>query len=202
MHGWLNRTANEFCLRAVDLQKDQSYVLSVLGQKELGRAVFPLGGLSKPEVRAYARQRGLAIADRPESQDLCFLAGEDYRTFLQRTGVDGLSPGPILTRLASCPGAQWPAGYTIGQSEAWPGIERAAVVRPRKTYPPTACCRAATVLAAAHFERSRSTGFRENRLEDSSRPVQCPLLARQVGCQVKHLTTAGQKCNWTEPFQM
>ena len=103
-------------LRGVDPQKDQSYVLSVLGQDQLARAVFPLGELTKPQVREYARRRGLAVAERAESQDLCFLGGQDYRTFLHRNGADGFSPGPVLDTTGNTIGRhEGLPGYTIGQ---------------------------------------------------------------------------------------
>ena len=103
-------------LRGVDPQKDQSYVLSVLGQDQLAHAVFPLGELTKAEVRDYARRRGLAVAERPESQDLCFLAGQDYRAFLRRNGGDGFLPGPVLDTAGNAIGRhQGLPGYTIGQ---------------------------------------------------------------------------------------
>ncbi|NIN63716.1 MAG: tRNA 2-thiouridine(34) synthase MnmA, partial [Anaerolineae bacterium] len=59
-------------LRALDRHKDQSYVLSVLGQHQLARALFPLGEYSKAQVREHARRLGLPVAERAESQDLCF----------------------------------------------------------------------------------------------------------------------------------
>ena len=81
---------------AADKHKDQSYVLSVLGQHQLKHALFPLGGFTKPEVRQIARELNLPAAQSKESQDLCFLAGEDYRIFLDRH-VPGIAvPGPIV----------------------------------------------------------------------------------------------------------
>ena len=71
-------------LRAIDLAKDQSYVLSRLGQFQLDHSLFPIGHLTKPEVRALAKQFNLPAADRSESQDLCFLGNSDYREFLRR----------------------------------------------------------------------------------------------------------------------
>jgi tRNA-specific 2-thiouridylase len=103
-------------LRAADRAKDQSYVLSVLGQVQLSHALFPLGGLTKPEVRAAARRLNLPVADRPESQDLCFVGGADYRTFLETQAGVQARPGPILDeggrRIGSHTGL---SGYTIGQ---------------------------------------------------------------------------------------
>ncbi len=83
--------------RGADRAKDQSYVLHVLGQGELGRALFPVGRYTKPQVRALAGERGLPTASRAESQDLCFLADGDYRRFLRSWAPDAACPGPIVT---------------------------------------------------------------------------------------------------------
>lgn len=82
--------------RAVDRDKDQSYMLYMLGQEELARLMFPLGGYSKSEVRAMAAARGLASAEREESQDICFVPGGDYRNLLREEQPDSLRPGPIV----------------------------------------------------------------------------------------------------------
>ncbi len=73
-------------MRATDDRKDQSYMLARVRPSELGRLDFPLGELTKPEVREIARDAGLPVADRAESQDLCFLAGTDGPRFLRRHG--------------------------------------------------------------------------------------------------------------------
>ena len=80
-----------------DEEKDQSYVLSVLDQEALSQTLFPVGDLTKQEVRAHARRLDLPVADRPDSQDLCFLAGDDYREFLKRQAPDVLRTGAIVT---------------------------------------------------------------------------------------------------------
>jgi tRNA-specific 2-thiouridylase len=101
--------------RSVDLGKDQSYVLAVLNCAQLDRSIFPLGDSTKAQVRAEAAVRGLAVADKPDSHDICFIADGDTQRFLdERLGqtpgeiVDGLT-GAVLGRHA---GAH---GYTIGQ---------------------------------------------------------------------------------------
>jgi tRNA-uridine 2-sulfurtransferase len=72
-----------WCLqRAADESKDQTYFLFGLTQEQLSRTLFPLGGLTKPEVRELARRHGLAIADKPDSQEICFVPGGDYKRFL------------------------------------------------------------------------------------------------------------------------
>jgi tRNA-specific 2-thiouridylase len=81
--------------RAADSGKDQSYMLGRLDPATLDRVWFPLGDRTKGETRAEARAAGLAAADRPESQEACFLAGDDYRAFLSRHGLPARE-GPIL----------------------------------------------------------------------------------------------------------
>lgn len=103
-------------LRARDEDKDQTYFLYGLRQDQLEHARFPLGELTKPEVRTVARSLGLATADKPESQEICFVPGGDYRDALrERAGWDP-KPGPVVdgdgTRVGSHPGA---AGFTVGQ---------------------------------------------------------------------------------------
>lgn len=103
-------------LRAVDRSKDQSYVLHVLNQEKLARALFPVGDYPKREIRQIAEKHDLPTATRKDSQDLCFLAGEDYRNFLQRNASEVLKPGAITTRDGrSIGGHRGLANYTIGQ---------------------------------------------------------------------------------------
>lgn len=68
--------------RPADLAKDQTYFLFGLTQEQLAHTLFPLGRLTKPEVRAQARQQGLALAEKPDSQEICFIPGGDYKQFL------------------------------------------------------------------------------------------------------------------------
>ena len=97
-------------LRALDSDKDQSYMLHMLQQADLARLMFPLGAYTKPEVRAMATERGLASANRPESQDICFVPGGDYRNLLREERADSLRPGPIVDL----------AGREIGRHEGLP----------------------------------------------------------------------------------
>jgi len=68
--------------RAADLSKDQTYFLFGLTQEQLSRTLFPLGEMTKPRVRELARQYGLALAEKPDSQEICFVPGGDYKNFL------------------------------------------------------------------------------------------------------------------------
>ncbi len=111
-------------MRAADPGKDQSYVLSVLSQEQLRRTLLPVGHLPKSEVRQLAHKFSLPVAERADSQDLCFLAGGDYRQFL--TGYAGLegTPGKIVNRRGEVLGMhQGLRGYTIGQRK---GLQIAA----------------------------------------------------------------------------
>lgn len=103
-------------LRAVDHLKDQSYVLHVLNQEKLQRALFPVGDHPKSEIRKMAESFGLPTASRHDSQDLCFLAGDDYRNFLRRNAAESLRPGQIVRRDGTALGEHTGlANYTIGQ---------------------------------------------------------------------------------------
>ena len=103
-------------LRAVDPSKDQTYVLHVLTQEKLERAMFPVGQYLKAEIRDLALKFNLPAATRHDSQDLCFLAGEDYREFIRRNAPQVAIPGSILTRAGKVIGKhQGLAYYTIGQ---------------------------------------------------------------------------------------
>src|SRR5438309_7300469 len=70
--------------RGLDREKDQSYVLHVLNQQQLAHACFPLGPYTKPQVRAMAAERGMTVATKAESQEICFVAQNDYRGFIDR----------------------------------------------------------------------------------------------------------------------
>ncbi len=109
--------SGEFVLRAgVDSHKDQSYVLSVLGQEQLRHALFPVGELSKPEVRQIAERFGLPTASKKDSQDLCFIGDNNYRRFLSDHAPDVMLSGPIIRRDGRVVGEHTGlVNYTIGQ---------------------------------------------------------------------------------------
>ena len=100
--------------RSVDLGKDQSYVLAVCTQEQLAHAMFPLGDTTKADVRREADRRGLAVADKPDSHDICFIADGDTRGFL--ASRLGSSEGPIVDTAGEVVGSHEGAyAYTIGQ---------------------------------------------------------------------------------------
>jgi tRNA-specific 2-thiouridylase len=101
---------------AADVGKDQSYVLCALEPESLARLRFPLGDLLKPQVRELAREAGLGVASKRDSQDLCFLAGTRQSAFLERHGGLGPRPGPILDLQGSTLGEHSGTHvYTVGQ---------------------------------------------------------------------------------------
>jgi tRNA-uridine 2-sulfurtransferase len=102
--------------RGADAQKDQSDFLWPLTQSQLAAARFPVGGLTKEEVRARARSLGLVTADKPESQEICFIPDDDYRGFLRRRIPRAFTPGPIVDGEGRVLGEHAGlAAYTVGQ---------------------------------------------------------------------------------------
>lgn len=116
--------------RSVDPAKDQSYVLAVLRPDQLARAVFPLGDSTKTEVRAEAGARGLAVADKPDSHDICFIADGDTRGFLARRL--GEAPGDIVdAETGAVVGShRGTFGFTVGQRRGL-GLDRGSDGEPR-----------------------------------------------------------------------
>ncbi len=105
-------------LRARDAEKDQTYALALVPYAALHRAVFPLGDLTKAEVRAHGERLGLAVWDKPESQDLCFVPDRDYAGFMERNlgETRGIAPGPFLDRAGRRLGThRGIIHYTVGQ---------------------------------------------------------------------------------------
>lgn len=102
--------------RGVDPEKDQSYVLSMLGQDQLDRVRFPVGEMNKAETRAAAAALGLRTADKPESMDICFVRSGNYRDFLAQVAPEGFVEGPIVDEAGVEVGRHdGVVGFTIGQ---------------------------------------------------------------------------------------
>ena len=103
-------------LKSIDLNKDQSYVLHVLNQQKLAKVLFPVGGFKKEEVRDLARHYRLPVASKHDSQDLCFVADNDYRRFLRKYSDSKSTPGMIITESGQEIGRHnGLTSYTIGQ---------------------------------------------------------------------------------------
>lgn len=102
--------------KGLDDHKDQSYVLSVLGQEQLAHALFPVGEYTKPEVREIAARFGLPSASKKDSQDLCFIGDNNYRRFLSDHAPDVMTGGSIIRRDGAVLGQHTGlVNYTIGQ---------------------------------------------------------------------------------------
>jgi tRNA-specific 2-thiouridylase len=102
--------------KGVDRRKDQSYVLYRLRPEELARLVLPLGGLTKKEVREIAVSLGLPAAERPESQEICFIGEGSYAEFIETLSPSASSPGPIVDKTGKTLGShKGICHYTIGQ---------------------------------------------------------------------------------------
>lgn len=107
-------TGRHRLLRGIDDAKDQSYVLYMLGQEQLSRLLLPIGGLTKDEVRAHAHRLGLDVAAKPDSVEICFVPGNDYRSFVEQR-VE-MTPGELRDSEAGAIGEhRGVAAYTLGQ---------------------------------------------------------------------------------------
>jgi tRNA-specific 2-thiouridylase len=109
-------TGRHLLWRGKDTRKDQSDFLWPLTQPQLAAAHFPVGDLDKADVRAYARTLGLATADKPESQEICFIPDDDYRGFLRRRDPTLFQPGTIVDTAGDVVGSHaGVAAFTVGQ---------------------------------------------------------------------------------------
>ncbi|MDP9241801.1 MAG: tRNA 2-thiouridine(34) synthase MnmA [Actinomycetota bacterium] len=118
-------------LRGADRAKDQSYVLHTLGQRELARSLFPLGGMAKHETREHAERLGLPVAGKPDSQEVCFVPGADHAAFLEEHRPDLVRTGDIVDPAGDVIGTHDGSfRYTIGQRRGLgvSSLERAYVV--------------------------------------------------------------------------
>jgi tRNA-specific 2-thiouridylase len=140
--------------RAVDTAKDQSYVLAVLGPDQLAAAMFPLGGSLKSQVRAEAAARGLAVATKPDSHDICFIPNGDTAGWLrQRLGS---SPGDVLDEAGTVIGGHdGTFGFTVGQRKGLALATPAQDGRPRYVLSISPTQRTVTVGSADRLAVSR-----------------------------------------------
>jgi len=116
----LNAATNQHELKkAIDPRKDQSYFLYSMKKETLPSVMFPLGGLTKVEVRELAHKYNLNTADKPESQDICFVPASGYKKFIEnRVGSEAMKPGPFIDENGKVIGQhKGLANYTIGQRD-------------------------------------------------------------------------------------
>jgi tRNA-specific 2-thiouridylase len=200
--------------RGKDLRKDQSDFLWPLTQSQLAAAHFPVGDLDKPEVRDHARRLGLVTADKPESQEICFVPDDDYRGFLRRRDPSLFTPGPIVGADGAALGVHaGVAAYTIGQRKGL-GITAAT---PLYVVDIDAPANRITVGASTTLERDRFVATDVNfiacdpprealrvhaRIRHSHRPAAASVQARADGTaevvfdEPQRAITPGQSVVW------
>jgi tRNA-specific 2-thiouridylase len=171
-------TGRHLLLRARDARKDQTDFLWPLTQAQLGAARFPIGELTKDEVRAQARRLGLVTADKPESQDICFVPDDDYRGFLRRRAPEVFRPGAIVDRLGNTLGAhEGIAGFTVGQKRGL-GL---ATGRPLYVVDLDPARHAVTVGEAADLDRDRLVATSVNFIACAP-----PIAPLRVAAKIRH----------------
>ena len=157
--GHYARIVDGALIRAADPAKDQSYVLAVLTSAQLSHAVFPLGDTPKDQVRAEAARRGLAVADKPDSHDVCFIADGDTKGFL--AGRLGPAPGPIVDESGAVLGEHDGAyAFTVGQRRGLRVGRPATGGRPRYVLAIEPVTRTVTVGSAEGLQVAEITGER------------------------------------------
>jgi tRNA-specific 2-thiouridylase len=166
--------------RSVDIGKDQSYVLAVLRRDQLDRAVFPLGDSTKARVREEAAARGLAVADKPDSHDICFIADGDTRGFLERHL--GSAPGDVVdgrtgAKVGTHNGAY---SYTVGQRKGLDLRVPAPDGRPRYVLSITPKTNTVTVGPKEDLAVTEVTGERTI-WHGAVTPVECDVQLRAHG---------------------
>lgn len=103
-------------LKGIDAAKDQSYFLYAMTQQQLSKVLMPIGAYAKTQVRDKARELGLPVAEKAESQDICFVPDADYEAFLRRRRPELFRAGPVLDTAGNVLGQhQGIAGFTVGQ---------------------------------------------------------------------------------------
>ena len=171
-------TGRYLLLRAKDIGKDQTDFLWPLTQAQLAAARFPVGDLTKAEVREHARRLGLVTAEKAESQEICFIPDDDYRGFLRKRDATLFRPGPIVDRQGRVLGAHGGvAGYTIGQRK---GLGLAAG-RPLYVVDLDAERNRLTIGEAADLERDRLLARAVNFI--ACEPPEAPL---RVEAKIRH----------------
>ncbi|HET7137556.1 MAG TPA: tRNA 2-thiouridine(34) synthase MnmA [Gaiellaceae bacterium] len=180
--------------RAADPAKDQSYMLARLDPRSLGRVVFPLGDQTKEETRAEAVAAGLAAARRPESQEACFLAGGDYRQFLERHGL-AATPGTLVDE----------AGRAVGEHGGFwrftPGQRRGlGVSGPEPLYAVETRPRANAVVVGPRASLARRRVSARGRLYTQVSRVEAKLRYRSPGVEaVVEQTATGFRLRLAQP---
>ncbi len=168
-------------LKGVDRSKDQSYVLYRLTQEQLTHILFPVGDYVKLDIRAMAKERGLPVFERVDSQDLCFVSDGDYRQFLARQIPDTIRPGPLLDAAGQVLGQhRGLPHYTVGQRKGL-GI---AAPHPHYVLRLDVASNAVIVGTAEELGRRQLTASQVTTI--SGRPLPSPL---DITAQIRYQAT-------------
>ena len=188
---YARRTEDGLLRLAADPAKDQTYMLAALSRAALARLRFPLGELTTPEVRALAREAGLDVAGRRDSQDLCFLAGTGRANFLARHGGMRRRPGDILDAAGAVVGRHdGHHGFTVGQRK---GLH---VRAERPLYVLATDAQANTVTVGPREQLATQTvRVRGLRLHGEPDAVRLRYRSPAVGCRLE-----GDEIHLDEPF--
>jgi tRNA-specific 2-thiouridylase len=163
--------------RAVDATRDQCYFLFSLTQSQLARASFPLGRMLKSEVRDYARERGLLVADKPDSHEICFVPGGDYAAFVERRLPEGSRDGAVVDGAGRLLGRHRGVHrFTVGQRKGL-GVSGAV---PLYVTAIDAAAGTVTVGPRAALERTTLSARGVNWIEETPRP------GHAVTAQIRH----------------
>ena len=163
--------------RAIDGTKDQCYFLFSLTQSQLARASFPLGGMLKSEVRDYARDRGLLVADKPDSHEICFVPDGDYASFVERRLPEGPRAGAVVDAEGNLLGQhQGVHRFTVGQRKGL-GVSSSVPLYVTAIDAPSSTV---TVGPRAALERTTLTASGVNWIEGAPAP------GRAVTAQIRH----------------
>ncbi|HEY8347957.1 MAG TPA: tRNA 2-thiouridine(34) synthase MnmA [Symbiobacteriaceae bacterium] len=188
--------------RSADARKDQTYVLHNLTQEALRHTLFPVGGMQKSQVRELARKLGLEVADKPDSQEICFIYDNDYGRFLKERVPEAIRPGPILNTRGEVVGQhQGLPLYTVGQRK---GL---GLTTPRPMYvvalDPE---RNALIVGEDHEVYSRgllASDLNWIALEELKEPVRCTAKIRRMApeapCTVYPTEDGGIRVIFDEP---
>jgi tRNA-specific 2-thiouridylase len=171
-------TGRHVLSRGLDASKDQSYFLFSLTQEQLSRASFPVGHLSKDEVRDIARRLGLPVADKPDSQEICFVPDGDYAAFIERKTGDLDGGGAIVNQSGAVVGRH--AGihrFTVGQRKGL-GIAAAEPLYVLELRPSE---KTVVVGRRAELERASLTASQVNWIAGAP-----PVVPLRVTAQIRH----------------
>ena len=173
-------TGRSLLKRAVDPAKDQTYFLFSLTQDQLARARFPVGDWPKDAVREYARRRGLPVADKPDSQEICFIPDHDYASFVASHAPGAAREGDIVDQDGRVLGRHGGIHrFTVGQRKGL-GLSSSSTGAPMYVLALRPAERAVVVGPKASLEQTRLTASGVNWI------VEVPVGARRVAAHIRH----------------